>query len=112
MRARISGRGWGAPPERQNTLRTRHDRHPFVARIIVPSPADAKRHIDALAAGARPAGGEAEAAARDYCARALRRAGFAIDELPFEYSALPGRLGTPVVGIASLVLLEIGLALA
>ena len=66
----------------------------------------AKALLDTLAARPRPAGGAAEAAAREHCARLLREAGFDVREEPFEYSALPGRWATPFAGLTS------GLALA
>ena len=56
-------------------------------------------HLAAIAAAPRPAGGEAERIARDYCARVLREAGFEVSEHPFEYSAFPGRWGTPLFGV-------------
>ena len=61
--------------------------------------------FESLAAGPRPAGGAAEAAARTRCAEMLRQAGYCVTEEPFEYSAFPGRWGTPVVGLASLLTL-------
>lgn len=55
-----------------------------------------------LAREPRPAGSDAEARARSYCAELLRRAGFAVHEEPFEYSAFPGRWGTPAGGVVAL----------
>lgn len=59
----------------------------------------AGRHLAAIAALPRPAGGDAERAARAYCAGVLREAGFAVAEHSFEYSTLPGRWGTPFAGV-------------
>jgi hypothetical protein len=65
----------------------------------------ARSHLVAIAAAPRPAGGEAERLAREYCAGVLRGAGFELTEQPFEYSAFPGRWGTPLfgVGVAALM---------
>jgi hypothetical protein len=71
------------------------------------SAARAQRALDLVRVFAREpraAGGEAEARARAYCAQQLRAAGFEVSEEPFEYSAFPGRWGTPVGGIIALVL--------
>ncbi len=62
----------------------------------------ARRHLQVLAAAPRPAGSAAESAARDYCAGVLRSLGFRVSEEPFEFSALPGRLGTPLCGVAAI----------
>jgi hypothetical protein len=51
-----------------------------------------------LAARPRPTGSPAVAAARERCARALRELGYQVAESPFEFSAFPGRFGTPVFG--------------
>lgn len=70
------------------------------------SPAEiaaAKALLDRLAARPRPAGSDAEGAARAHCAERLRAAGFAVREEPFAYSAFPGRWATPLVGVASLL---------
>ncbi len=56
-------------------------------------------HLRALGAAPRPAGGTAEAAARAYAAEVLRRAGYAVHEVPFRYSDVPGRYGTPAAGV-------------
>jgi hypothetical protein len=66
--------------------------------------ASARWHLEALASTPRPAGGDAEARARAYCADVLTGAGLAVTEEPFSYSALPGRLATPVLGVFSAVL--------
>lgn len=65
-----------------------------------PRTASARRHLERLAAAPRPAGSAAEATARDYCAEVLRSLGFQVSEEPFEYSAFPGRFGTPFCGAA------------
>jgi hypothetical protein len=59
----------------------------------------ARSHLAALASAPRPAGGEAERRARDYCARTLRAAGFEVSEHPFGYSTFPGMWGTPIAGV-------------
>ena len=61
--------------------------------------------VRVLARAPRAAGGEAEGRARSYCADQLRAAGFDVSEEPFEFSAFPGRWGTPLGGITALVLL-------
>jgi len=61
--------------------------------------------VRGLAREPRAAGDESEARARAYCAEQLRGAGFEVSEEPFEYSAFPGRWGTPAGGIIALVLL-------
>ena len=78
-----------------------------LARYALPSSAteSARRHLERIAAAPRPAGSAAEAAARAYCAGELRALGFQVSEEPFEFSALPGRLGTPLCGVASIFLL-------
>jgi len=58
-----------------------------------------------LAREPRPAGSESEARARAYCAERLRAAGFVVREEVFEYSAFPGRWGTPAGGLVALVVL-------
>lgn len=64
----------------------------------------ARSHLSALAAAPRPAGGENERVARDYCARVLRDAGFEVAERPFSYSTFPGRWGTPIAGVFAALL--------
>lgn len=64
--------------------------------------AAARRHLEAVGAAPRPAGGEAEAAAREYCAGLLSSLGFSVANEPFEYSAVPGRVGTPAAGVGSI----------
>ena len=55
-------------------------------------------HLRVLARAPRAAGSAEETAARDYCSKVLRDAGFDVAIEPFEYSALPGRFGTPIAG--------------
>ncbi len=57
------------------------------------------RHLRAIGAGPRPAGGPGEAAARAYAAGVLRTAGYDVHAVPFPYSDAPGRIGTPVAGV-------------
>ena len=61
--------------------------------------------VRVLARDSRPAGGDAEARARGYCADRLRRAGFEVSEEAFEYSSFVGRWGTPLGGLVALGLL-------
>jgi hypothetical protein len=63
-----------------------------------------------LARSPRPAGGDDEARARDYCAQRLRSAGFDVREEPFEYSAFPGRWGTLLGGVLAVVVILIATA--
>jgi len=65
----------------------------------------ARRHLAAIAALPRPAGGDAERAARAYCAGVLRDADFAVSEHPFEYSTFPGRWGMPLAGVVLVAML-------
>ena len=67
-----------------------------------PDVSGARLHLDRVAAEPRPAGGEAEQRARAHCAATLRALGFTVEELPFEYSALAGRYGTPLGGLLSI----------
>ncbi|MEO6525911.1 MAG: M28 family peptidase [Gemmatimonadaceae bacterium] len=53
-------------------------------------------HLAAIARGPRAAGSEGEQAARTYAASVLRDLGFEVQIERFDYSALPGRFGTPV----------------
>ena len=66
-----------------------------------PSRAAARRHLEAIAAAPRPAGGREEARARAYCASVLSAAGFDVREEPFAYSQLPGKVATPAFGAAT-----------
>jgi len=64
----------------------------------------ARRHLEAIAGAPRPAGGPAEARARAYCAQVLSDAGFTLAEERFSYSAFPGRVGTPLLGVTAAAL--------
>lgn len=83
----------------------------------MPEPAPAALGADglalasAIAAAPRPAGSAAEASARALLAERLAALGFTVTERPFEYSELPGRWGTPIVG-AWLALAAFGGAVA
>jgi len=62
-----------------------------------------------LAREPRPAGSDAERRARDYATGVLRDAGFATREEAFDYSAFPGRYGTPIGGaLATITVLGSG----
>ncbi|MGZ8411479.1 MAG: M28 family peptidase [Gemmatirosa sp.] len=69
--------------------------------------AAARAHLRTLAAAPRPAGSAAEAAARAHARETLRRLGYVIDEMPFAYSALVGQWGTPIGGVASMLVLGV-----
>src|SRR5579863_5816404 len=56
-----------------------------------------------LASQPRPAGGEAEARAREACRGHLTSLGFQVHDVPFAYATWPGRWGTPVVGVMWIV---------
>lgn len=60
----------------------------------------AREHLERLAAAPRPAGSRAEADARAWCETTLRALGFTVSIEPFEYSTVPGRLATPLLGLA------------
>jgi len=62
----------------------------------------AKDLIDRIAAEPRAAGSEGESRARKVCGDYLTRAGFAVTEEEFAYSALPGRWAVPFFGLLSL----------
>jgi hypothetical protein len=64
---------------------------------------DGVGHLAVLARAPRAAGSAGESAARDYCSAVLRDAGFDVTLEPFEYSALPGRYGTPLGSAIALV---------
>jgi hypothetical protein len=55
-------------------------------------------HLARLASSARPTGSAAAENAQNYCRDVLVGLGFTVTPRPFEYSAFPGRFGTPVVG--------------
>ena len=60
-------------------------------------------HLVVIARQPRAAGSEGEGAAREHAASVLRDAGFTIEIERFEYSALPGRFGTPAGSALALV---------
>ena len=63
-------------------------------------------HLRVLARAPRAAGSAEESASRDYCARVLRGLGYDVTAEPFEFSAFPGRYGTPAggsIGMASVL---------
>jgi hypothetical protein len=65
----------------------------------------AAEHLRAIAQVPRPAGGEAEAAARRYARGVLEALGFRVSEEPFEYSTAVARFAAPVeAGIATAAL--------
>lgn len=64
----------------------------------------ARAHLERIATRPRAAGSDEERAARAYCAERLRALGFTVREEPFEYSAAPGRAGTPLAGLAAIVM--------
>ncbi|HEU4640884.1 MAG TPA: M28 family peptidase [Gemmatimonadaceae bacterium] len=64
----------------------------------------ARAHLERIAARPRAAGSDEERAARAYCAERLRALGFTVREEPFEYSAAPGRAGTPLAGLCAIVM--------
>jgi Peptidase family M28 len=55
-------------------------------------------HLEVLARAPRAAGSAEEHAAREHCAGVLHGLGYDVVMEPFEYSALPGRYGTPIGG--------------
>lgn len=65
----------------------------------------AREHLAALALEPRPAGSEAERRAREYCLGVLRAQGCDIVEHVFEYSTFAGKWGTPLFGVAIMVLM-------
>lgn len=72
-----------------------------------PDGSGARALLVALAIHPRPAGSEAEARARARCAARLTELGFDVREERFDYSAAPGRWGTPLAGAASMVLVAL-----
>jgi hypothetical protein len=62
-------------------------------------------HLRALAGEGRPAGSDAAAGARRYCAGVLQSLGFEVTERPFHYSAAVGEFGTPAAGAAFLAVI-------
>lgn len=63
---------------------------------------EAKELLDRIAESPRGAGTAGETLAREFCANYLTRAGFAVTEEAFSYSALPGRWAVPLFGLLSL----------
>ena len=64
--------------------------------------ASARRHLERIAGAPRPAGSEAEAAARRYCSDVLTALAFDVSEERFAYSAAPGRWATSAGGALSI----------
>jgi hypothetical protein len=75
---------------------------------VVESGLPAAALLAALAAEPRPTGGRAAAQARELCKRELQALGYEIRERPFDFSAFPGRLATPLIGGAAAM--AVGLA--
>lgn len=71
---------------------------PLDQRVDDAPMSDGVAHLRVLAQTPRAAGSTEEHAAREHCAGVLRALGFDVAVEPFEYSALPGRYGTPVAG--------------
>jgi hypothetical protein len=72
-------------------------------RVDDPRAPDGAAHLRVLAREPRAAGSAEERAAREYCAGVLRELGFDVVIEQFEYSALPGKFGTPVAGALAMV---------
>ncbi|HEU4996208.1 MAG TPA: M28 family peptidase [Gemmatimonadaceae bacterium] len=69
-----------------------------------PDPPDPQALLRAIAGSPRPTGSAAIENARRECAGALRALGYEVREKPFEYSAFPGNLGTPLIsGLSAMV---------
>ncbi len=64
--------------------------------------AAAQAMLDQLGSRPRPAGSEAEAAARAHAQRHLESLGFTVTAEPFAYSAFPGRWATSLSGVAAM----------
>ena len=60
--------------------------------------------LETIAAEPRPTGGTAIGRARARCAEELRALGFDVRERTFEFSEMPGRFATPLVGAAAATL--------
>ena len=60
-----------------------------------------------IAIAPRPTGGPAIVAARERCAVTLRDLGYKVREIPFEFSAFPGRFATPLFGALVLALVAV-----
>ena len=63
--------------------------------------------LTALASAPRPTGGARVTALRARCALELRALGYDTREMPFGYSALPGRYGTPAVSALGMAVVAI-----
>jgi hypothetical protein len=74
---------------------------------VVSLPRDDDGLLRGLAATPRPTGSDAIGAARARVARELESLGFETRELPFDFSAFPGRFATPLFGGAALMLVGI-----
>jgi len=61
--------------------------------------------LQALAAMPRPTGKAAIAKARERCSQELRSLGYDVRERPFEFSAFPGQLATPLMGGAAAIII-------
>jgi hypothetical protein len=66
-----------------------------------PSPPD--QLLRALAATPRATGSAALQSARQRCATELASIGYVTREQPFDYSSFPGRFGTPLAGVAAVL---------
>src|SRR6185312_3928246 len=81
-------------------------------RLTAPRMPGAREHLERLAAHPRPAGSPAEGDAREWCRTTLAAAGFEVTAEPFSYSAVPGRAGTPALGVAGIAVVCIGARIA
>lgn len=70
-------------------------------------PGVTERDLLARIAKPRPTGSATLAGVRELCARQLGGLGFTVREAPFEFSAFPGRYGTPVVGALATALVAV-----
>lgn len=70
-----------------------------------PSPPD--ELLRAFAATPRATGSAALHSARQRCATELTALGYVARERPFEFSSFPGRFGTPLIGVLSVLLMAI-----
>jgi hypothetical protein len=61
--------------------------------------AEERELLARIAATSRSTGSAAVAEARELCGRRLRDLGFKVRQAPFEFSAFPGRFGTPLFGV-------------
>lgn len=72
-----------------------------------PDQPDSQALLRAIAGSPRPTGSAAIESARRECAEALRALGYEVREKPFEYSAFPGNLGTPLISGLSAMLVAL-----